>query len=218
MTLKPILMTAVIASLAACGGSSTSNVSFADALSDFEGNALFDEEGDIEFPTVAALAAAGGATYSGETAIYLDADAFDDDFESPSDLPTPSLIGQLALQTAFSGTAGTVTGTMSNFVDSADNAKTGSLTLSDGVIFEDDFVEDDPENGFFALFDGTLSGAGLGSRRYEGVIGGAVAADGEVVGAGVGIPISSLDPATFEEEDLDDFDPEFFMVLIANED
>ena len=117
------------------------------------------------------------------------------------DLPTPSLAGEVNLLTTFSGDAGSVEGSFENFVDRDGNVKSGALTLADGEI--GDFFG---TSALAATFAGNLSGAGLGSRGYEGELLGFFTPEGGVVGIGA----ESL------EDDVND-DASFALVFVAED-
>ncbi|MBB5723304.1 hypothetical protein FHS72_002944 [Loktanella ponticola] len=213
MLVRSILLTSVALSLAACGGSSSSGPSFSELQQDLEDSTLFTlgEDDDINVASFASLKAAGGATYAGQTAIYLD--ITDADLDSPvDDYPTPTLLGELALQTSFSDDAGTLTGSMRNFVDSDENAKSGTISITKGEI-----VNEEGGNIVAALFNGSLSGAGAGSRDYAGITVGAISDAGDLVALGVGGTFAGGSSIPVDLENLDDLEPEYLMILSASE-
>ncbi len=213
MLVRSILLTSVALSLAACGGSSSSGPSFSELQQDLEDSAFFTlgEDDGIDVASFASLKAAGGATYAGQTAIYLD--ITDPDVDTPAgDYPTPTLLGELALQTSFADDAGTLTGNMRNFVDSDENAKSGTISIIDGEI-----RNEEGGNIFAAVFDGTLSGAGAGSRDYDGVTVGVISEEGDLVAIGVGGTFAGGSSIPADLETIDDLEPEYLMILSASE-
>lgn len=227
MILRSILLSTTVLGLAACGGASfdaevvesdpavveadaevvESDASFNDfdaSLNSFEERLVSLDRGDLSSESYAALSAAGGATYTGGTAIYFDIV----DVENISGLPEPALVGQLSLETSFNGLTdiGALNGAMTDFVDSDDNAKSGALTIEDGTI-----VSDEGEVLFIALIDGTLAGGGVGSRRYQGVAVGGFVTGGEIFGIGAGGPTDTLDLENIDALNFDE--PDYIMVF-----
>jgi hypothetical protein len=229
MILRSILLSITVLGLAACGGASfeaevveadpavveadaevvksDANLNDFDAsLNSFEERLVSLDRGDLSSESYAALSAAGGATYTGGTAIYFDID--DVDVENISGLPEPALVGQFSLETSFKGLTdiGALNGTMTDFVDSDDNAKSGALTIEDGTI-----VSAEGEVLFVALIDGTLAGGGVGSRRYQGVAVGGFVTGGEIFGIGAGGPTDTLDLENIDALNFDE--PDYIMVF-----
>ena len=206
MILRSILLATTVLGLAACGGSSNGGASFDAVLSDFDARLVSLDRGDLSSESYAALSAAGGATYTGGTAIYFD--IVDVDVEKISSLPEPALVGQFSLETSFNGLTdiGALNGTMTNFVDRGDNTKSGALTIEDGTI-----VSAEGEVLFVALIDGTLAGGGVGSRRYQGVAVGGFVTGGEIFGIGAGGPTDTLDLENIDALNFDE--PDYIMVF-----
>lgn len=173
--------------LSGCGGAqldgpmTRTGQGFGQVQSDFLGQAAFaDSNAALDPLTFAQVQAQGGASYSGQAAIFLSEDIADIDAAGdPGSLPDPSLLGQVALQTSFGADAGTITGTMTNFVDSNDQVKTGSLVLSDGAV-----ASYSSAAVFLANINGTLSGPGLGNGDYPATVIGLFDPDGSVLGFG----------------------------------
>ena len=218
MNLKPLISFVAIAGLAACGGGTVGvgggggaggGTTFESVLSDFRTSSVIDEATatDGELITFEALSAGGSASYTGSTLLFL-ADDFDEisgqpevDIEGIEDLPDPSLVGSVNLTTTFSGDGGTVEGAFTDFIDRDGNTKSGSLTLANGE--SGDFFG---TAAFGAEFNGTLTGAGLGSRSYDGELLGFFTPDDGVVGIGA----ESL------EDDVND-DASFALIFVAEQ-
>jgi len=213
MILRAMFLTTVTVSLAACGGSSGGGASYDELLQDYENTINAGFESDAEIATFASLQAAGSATYSGQSAIFLNVDELEAvaDVDAPSDLPEPTLLGQINLQTSFGSDAGTISGSMSRFVDSNENAKSGTIDVFDGVI-----AGDDDGNGLVFLFEGDLNGAGAGSRSYQGGAYGAISDDGDLVAAGLGGSLTDGDTA-LTLDTIETLNPEYVVLITANE-
>lgn len=215
MIFRPIFLASACGLLAACGGGSSGSGggagggdTFSDVLSDFRANPVLDEfESDAtESVSFVELEAAGSATYTGQSLIYLVDDpenlvpVEDFEIESFADLPDPSLAGEVTLQTTFSGGEGAVEGTFDNFIDRDGNEKSGELVIVDGE--SGDFFGTAALGG---TFEGSLSGAGLGSGDFEGELLGFFTPGGGIVGVGV-------DSLAEDEED-----PTFALVFAAED-
>lgn len=204
--IRAFFLSSSVLALAACGGSSGGGASFDDVLSDFESNSVLTSGLDdtADYAQFATLVAAGNASYDGEAIVYAQIGTLNiDDVDSIDDLPTPTLVGNVALQTSFDGDEGTLDGSFSDFVDSNGNSKNGSITISDGEVYED---EDDGEAYLAGRLDGTLSGSGAGNGRYQGLVFGSFVGGG-VVGVGAGLPITTTaDFANLTEDDIDDLE------------
>jgi hypothetical protein len=220
--LRAFFLSSSLIALAACGGSGGGGTSFDDILSEFEANSIFtsDFDDDDEYLQFSELQAAGGARYEGEAIIYSEISDFDiedfdiEDMEEVEQLLSPTLVGSVALQTSFSGDEGTLTGSFSDFVDSDGNRKSGSITVSDGEVYQDDL---DDEANFAGNLDGTLTGSGSGSGRYQGLFAGNFVGDG-VYGTGGGLPLTvTTDIDDFTEGELDDLEDagDAFVVIFA---
>lgn len=216
--IRTFLISASVLTLAACGGSGGGGASFDDVLNDFETSPILTagRTDSVEYTSLTDLTAAGAASYEGEAIIYAEVGTLNiDDVEDVADLPTPTLAGNVALQTSFSGGEGTLTGSFSDFVDSNGNGKTGSISITEGEI-DEDF---DGDAILAARIDGTLGGSGDGSGRYQGLVFGSFANSG-VVGVGAGLPITTTsDIDDLSEDDLEDLadsvESDAFAIIFA---
>lgn len=188
MNLKPLTCIAASVLLAACGGSNggssvTEPVSFEAQLSEFRENSVVNAfvDGTDSFVPISTLEAAGGATYSGQAIVLTGANVAN--IESNSDAlegeTEPTLVGSATLETSFAGGFGSISGSLTGFVDSEDNAKNGEITIEPGII-----LGTSETTVFAASTSGVLSGAGAGNGDYKGELAGFFPADGGLIGFG----------------------------------
>lgn len=149
MYTKSILSFIAIATLSACGGSSTGPASFTTASSQAafdatsqKGLALIEQYGDAAATTE--MPVSGTANYFGVAGFSDVPDV------SPENIFT---VADVAITASFNATGGSINGSMTNFLDSdPDNGQVqaigGSLGISDGVI---------TGNSFTASVSGTLT-------------------------------------------------------------